>query len=70
MTTITDRRMPRERAISILSLAIWWEKLEKNDKVRHNVTQVASLLALATVFIGLWTPFYSQGWGCLYARQN
>ena len=36
-------------------------KLEKNDKVRHNMTQIASLLAVATVFIDLWTPFYSQG---------
>ena len=36
---------------------------EKNNEVRHNV------LALAIVFIHLWTPFYSQGGG-LYARQN
>ena len=38
-------------------------KLEKNDKVRHIMTQIASLLAVATVFIDLWTPFYSQGGG-------
>ena len=63
MTTITDRRMPHERAISVLSLAVWWEKLEKNNKVRHSVTQIASLLAVATVFLDLWTPFYSQGGG-------
>ena len=25
--------------------------------------QIASLLAVATVFIDLWTPFYSQGGG-------
>ena len=69
--TITDRRMPRGRAISVLSLAVWWAKLEKNDKVRHMMTQIASLLAVATVFIDLWTPFYSQGGGGgLYARQN
>ena len=37
----------------------------KNDKVRHIVTQIASLLAVATVFIDLWTPFYSQGGGGL-----
>ena len=61
MTTITDRRMPRGRAISVFSLAVWWAKLEKNDKVRHIVTQIASLLAVATVFIDSWTPFYSQG---------
>ena len=67
VTTITDRRMPRGRAISVLSisLAVWWAKLEKNDKVRHNMTQIASLLAVATVFIDLWTPFYSQGGGLI-----
>ena len=61
VTTITDRRMPRERAISVYSLAE--AKLEKNNKVRHNVPQIASLLAIATVFVDLWTPFYSQGGG-------
>ena len=66
MTTITDRRMPRGRAISVLSLAVWWAKLEKNDKVRHIVTQIASLLAVAT---DLWTPFYSQGGGA-YTRDK
>ena len=29
------------------------------------MTQIASLLAVATVFIDLWTPFYSQGGGGL-----
>ena len=28
-------------------------KLEKNDKVRHNMTQIAGFLAVATVFTGL-----------------
>ena len=51
MTTITDHRLPRGCAISVLSLAVWWAKLEKNDKVRHIMTQIAHLLALATVFI-------------------
>ena len=69
MTTITDRRISRGRAISVLSLAVWWAKLEKNDKVRHIVTQIASLLAVATVFIDLWTPFYSQGGGA-YTRDK
>ena len=32
------------------------------------MTQIASSLAVATVFIGIWTPFYSEGG--LYARQN
>ena len=59
----------RGRAISVLSLAVWWAKLEKNDKVRHVMTQIASLLAVATVFIDLWTPFYSQGGGA-YTRDK
>ena len=36
---------------------------EKCDNVRHIMTQTASLLAVATVFIDLWTAFYSQGGG-------
>ena len=31
--------------------------------------QIASLLAVATVFIDLWTPFYSQGGGA-YTRDK
>ena len=69
VTTITDRRMPRGRAISVLSLAVWWAKLEKNNKVRHNVTQIASLLAVATVFIDLWNPFYCQGGGLIHETK-
>ena len=53
MTTIVDRRMPLGRAMSLLSLAVWWAKLEKNNKIRYNVTQIASLLAVATVFFSL-----------------
>ena len=45
------------------SLAVWWIKLEKNDKVRHIMTQIASLLAVATVFIYILTQFYSRGGG-------
>ena len=63
--TITDHRMPCGRVISVLSLAVWWSKLEK---VRYNMTQIASLLAVATAFIGLWTLFYSQGGGGAYRR--
>ena len=66
MTTITSCRIPRGRAIFALSLAIWWAKL---DKVRHNMIQIASLLAVATVFIDLWAPFYSQGGGA-YTRDK
>ena len=71
MTTITDRRLPRGRAISALSLAVWWAKLEKNgdSKVRHNTTQIASLLAVATVFIGLWTLFTVREGGA-YTRDT
>ena len=70
VTTVTDGRMPRGRAISVLSLAVWWAKLEKNNKVRHNMTQIASLLAVATVFIDLWTLFYSQGRGAYTRDKN
>ena len=63
VTTITDHRMQRGRTISVLSLAVWWAILEKNDKVKHDMTQIASLLAVATVSIDLWSPFYSQGEG-------
>ena len=31
----------------------WWEKLKENDKVRHNKTQIASSLVVATVFTRL-----------------
>ena len=53
----------------VLSLTVWWEKLEKNDKVRHSMTQIASLLAVATAFVDLWAPFYSQGGGA-YTRDK
>ena len=43
-------------------------KLEKNNKVRYNMTQIASLLAVA-VFIDSWAPFYSQGGGA-YTRHK
>ena len=70
VTTITDRRMPRGRAISVLSLAVWLAKLGKNDKVRHHMTQIASLLAVAAVFVDLWAPFYSQGGGGGLIRET
>ena len=72
VTTITDRRMPRGRAIFVLSLAVWWAKLEKNDKVRHNMTQIASLLAVATVFVDLcqnWLHFTVREGGA-YTRDK
>ena len=35
------------------------------------MTQIASLLAVATVFIGLWTRFiYSQGEGEAYTQDK
>ena len=52
--------MPCGRAISILSLAVWWAKLEKNDKVSHNMTQIASLLVVA----GLWSA------RCAFSNYN
>ena len=50
VTTITDPRMLRD-------ICTFSEQTQKNDKVRHNniMTQIGSLLAVATVFIGLWT---------------
>ena len=33
------------------------------------MTQIASLLAVAIVFIDFWTPFYSQGGGA-YTRDK
>ena len=49
-----------------------WAKLEKNNKVRHNMTQIACLLAVATVFAWfLGSNIYIlQSEGGLYARQN
>ena len=39
--------MPHGLAISAFSLAVWWAKLEKYDKVKHNIMiQVASLLVV------------------------
>ena len=56
---------------SALSLAVWWEKLEKNDKVRQNMTQIASLLVVvATVFIGLWTLFTVKEGGALICETK
>ena len=65
VTTITDHRMPRGHVISVLSLAVWSAKLKKNNKVRHNMTQIAISLAVATVFVDLWASFYSQGGGLI-----
>ena len=33
------------------------------------MTQIASLLAIATVFVDLWAPFYNQGGGA-YMRDK
>ena len=55
--------MPREHTISVLSVALWWAKLEKNDKVRHNMTQILCLLVMhgyCFYFHGLWSAFYGQ----------
>ena len=70
MTTITDRRMPRGRVINALSLAVWWAKLEKNDKVRHIMTQIASLLAVATVFLTYGLHFTVREGGGAYTRDK
>ena len=54
--------MRRGRAISALSLAA---KLEKSDKVNHNMTEIASVLAVATIFISLWTLISRQRSGVI-----
>ena len=59
--TITSRRMPCGRTISTFSGCL----MGKTDKVRHNITQIAGLLAVATVFIGLWTLQSGRGGGLL-----
>ena len=46
--TITNNQMPHGRAIFVLSLTVWWAKLEK---VRLNMTQMARLLAVAILFL-------------------
>ena len=61
--------MPRGRAISVLSHAVWWAKLEKNDKVRHNMTQIASLLAVEVLLLLIYGLHFTVREGGLYARQ-
>ena len=70
VTTITDRRMPCGRVISVLSLAVWWAKLEKNDKVRHNMTQIASLLAVATDICQIMGSILQSGRGGLICETK
>ena len=43
---------------------------EKSDKVSHNMTQIASVLAVTTTFISLWTLISRQRRGGLYVRQK
>ena len=46
-------------------------KTRENDKVRRNIMiQIASLLAVATVFIGLWTLFTSPGGGGVLIHET
>ena len=44
-------------------------KLEKSGKVRHSMTQIASVLTVATVFIGLWTLHLLVREGRAYIRE-
>ena len=43
---------------------------EKRQSKAYCDTHIASLLAVATVFIDLWTPFYSQGGGGGLIRET
>ena len=59
------------RTISVHSLAVWLAKLEKKDEVRRIMTQIGSLLAVATVLLTYGLHFIvREGGGGLYARQN
>ena len=60
--------MPRGRAISVLSLAVWWAKLKR---VRSNMTQIASLLVVAAVSTCTWLMvcILQSGGGGAYTRN-
>ena len=61
--------MPRGRAISARSLAIWWAKLKINDEVRYSMTQIASLLTVATFFLTYRLHFtVRKGGGLICSR--
>ena len=66
MTIITDHRMARERVISGCLVG----KTRENNKVRHNVTQITSLLAIATVFIDFNMDSILQSGGGAYMRDK
>ena len=71
VTTITDHWMPRGRDLCTFSGCLVGKPRE-NDKIGIIMTQIAGLLAIATVFIGLWTLFTVRelmregGWGRIH----
>ena len=60
------------QSLFFLSLAVWWAKLEKNDKVRYNniMIQIASLLTVATVLYWLMDSIYQSGREGTYMRDK
>ena len=58
VTIITDLRTPLGCTICALCLAVNWQNSRKTTKVRHNnMTQIASLLAVATFLLGFCAHF-------------
>ena len=45
-------------------------RLKKSDQVSHNMTQIASVLAVATVFVSLWTLISRQRTGAYTQDKN
>ena len=54
MTFTFDDHYPPTNATwmrDLCTFSVSWAKLEKRAKVRHNMTQTANLLAIATIFL-------------------
>ena len=60
----------RMRVISALSLAVDGQNREKRQNKWHNMTQISSVLAVATVFISLWTLISRQRRGAYTRDKN
>ena len=70
--TITDRSLNATWAHDLSGrFTVWWSKVEKNDKVRHNMTQIARLQYIATAILSdLWTPFTVREGGGAYTSDK
>ena len=59
--------------IAVLSLAVWLAKLEKKNPIKQgilNMTQIASLLVVATVFAWFMICNVQSGGGGAYTRDT